>query len=49
MIERYPRWIHGCYGRKIETALECKEDGKDIKLVAGQEFVKQVKEYKNKT
>ena len=49
MIERDPRWTHGSYGRKIETALEKKESGHPIKFVAGQEFVKQVTEYKNKT
>ena len=38
-----------CYGRKIETALEKKESGHDIKFVAGQEYLKQVTEYKNKT
>ena len=45
MIERDPRWMHGSYGRKIETALECKEDSKNIKLITGQEFKKQVEEY----
>ena len=51
MIGRDPRWMYGSYGRKIETALEKKESGHPhpIKFVAGEEFRKQVTEYKNRT
>ena len=38
-----PRWKFGKYGRKIESALDSKEDGKDIKIIAGQEFLKQLR------
>lgn len=37
-----PRWKFGNYGWKVANAMELKEDGTDIKFVAGQEFRKQV-------
>ena len=37
-------WIHTSSGRKIEKAVQMKEDGKKIKIIGEEDWVKYIKE-----